>query len=62
MVLWGWAGSFHSRPLAIYAIAVMVAFHIRVVHYEEPWLARTHGAAWARYKAEVPRWLVRGAR
>jgi protein-S-isoprenylcysteine O-methyltransferase Ste14 len=25
---------------------------------EEPWLARTHGAAWDEYKSKVPRWLM----
>ena len=58
LILWGWAAGFHSRALAIYVAAVMVAFHLRVVFGEEPWLARTHGEAWHRYKAAVPRWLV----
>lgn len=58
LVLWGWALGFRSRPLAIYALAVMVLFHFRVVFGEEPWLARTHGEAWVRYKAQVPRWLA----
>ena len=34
-----------------------LAFHLRVVLFEEPWLARTHGAAWDAYRARVPRWL-----
>ena len=58
LILWGWAAGFHSRALAIYVAAVMVAFHLRVVFGEEPWLAQTHGEAWHRYKAAVPRWLV----
>jgi hypothetical protein len=33
-------------------------FHLRVVFGEEPWLARTHGAAWTEYRARVPRWLL----
>ena len=53
----GWALGFHSRSLAIYAFGVMLAFHLRVVFGEEPWLARTHGEKWERYKAEVPRWF-----
>ncbi len=57
LVLWGWTLGFHSRPLAIYALAVMAAFHLRVVFGEEPWLARTHGQEWDRYKARTPRWL-----
>jgi len=62
LILWGWAAGFRSRPLAVYALAVMAAFHLRVVLGEEPWLARTHGAAWARYRADVPRWLPLGRR
>lgn len=57
LILCGWALAFWSRPLAIYAIVVMTAFHLRVVFGEEPWLARTHGTDWEHYKAHVPRWL-----
>jgi protein-S-isoprenylcysteine O-methyltransferase Ste14 len=57
LVLWGWALGFGSRPLVTYALAFMLVFHLRVVFVEEPWLARTHGEAWDRYKARVPRWL-----
>jgi hypothetical protein len=32
----------------IYAIAVMLAFHLRVVVGEEPWLARRYGEEWMR--------------
>ncbi len=39
LVLCGWALGFRSRSLGIYAIAVVFAFHLRVVLYEEPWLA-----------------------
>jgi len=35
----------------------MVAFHLRVVFGEEPWLARKNGERWVQYKAQVPRWL-----
>jgi protein-S-isoprenylcysteine O-methyltransferase Ste14 len=57
LVLWGWALAFHSTRLAIYAAIVMFAFHLRVVLNEEPFLARTHGEKWLRYRAQVPRWL-----
>ena len=57
LVLAGWAIAFHSRALGIYAVAVAVAFHLRVVLGEEPWLARTHGEKWSHYKQQVPRWL-----
>jgi protein-S-isoprenylcysteine O-methyltransferase Ste14 len=57
LVLWGWALGFRSPSLAIYALGVTLAFHLRVVFSEEPWLARTHGEKWTRYKDQVPRWL-----
>jgi len=57
LVLGGWALGFRSRPLALYALMVMLVFHLRVVLYEEPWLARTHGDKWTNYRAHVPRWL-----
>jgi protein-S-isoprenylcysteine O-methyltransferase Ste14 len=57
LILWGWALAFQSRPVAIYALCVMLAFHLRVVLNEEPFLARTHGDVWERYRARVPRWL-----
>ena len=59
LILCGWVLAFRSWVLAVYAAVVVLAFHLRVVFYEEPWLARTHGDAWLRYKAEVPRWVGR---
>ena len=57
LVLSGWALTFRSAGLAVYAIVVALGFHVRVVLGEEPWLARTHGEQWLQYKASVPRWL-----
>ena len=57
LTLVGWAIGFRSRWLLLYALAMMVAFHLRVVLAEEPWLARTHRKEWPRYAAGVPRWL-----
>jgi protein-S-isoprenylcysteine O-methyltransferase Ste14 len=57
LVLLGWAVSFGSPALYIYALLVVTAFHIRVVRGEEPWLARTHGSDWQRYVSQVPRWF-----
>lgn len=57
LILLGWAASFRVPGLAIYALAVMVAFHLRVVLGEEPWLARTHGTAWIEYTHRVRRWF-----
>lgn len=59
LIVIGWALGFRSRGLAMYALLLLVAFHLRVILGEEPWLARTHGAAWDAYKARVPRWLGR---
>jgi protein-S-isoprenylcysteine O-methyltransferase Ste14 len=57
LVLSGWALAFRARPLAIYAAVVAIAFHLRVVFGEEPWLAQRYGDEWIRYRARVPRWL-----
>jgi protein-S-isoprenylcysteine O-methyltransferase Ste14 len=48
-----------SAALAAYAAAVATAFHLFVVLYEEPALARSFGDAYARYRARVPRWVGR---
>ncbi len=57
LVLLGWAVSFSSVGLLAYALIVIVAFHLRVVFGEEPWLARTHGSEWEQYSTRVPRWF-----
>ncbi len=57
LVLLGWAVGFRSSTLWLYMLLVALAFHLRVVYGEEPWLARTHRQEWDRYRARVPRWL-----
>ena len=57
LILGGWAVGLESRPLAVYATGVAVAFHLRVLLHEEPFLTRTHGQAWTTYRARVGRWL-----
>ncbi len=57
LVLLGWAIGFWSATLLLYALAVTVAFHLRVVFGEEPWLARKHRDEWQRYVRRVPRWV-----
>jgi protein-S-isoprenylcysteine O-methyltransferase Ste14 len=59
MLVGGWALLFRSAPLALYAAGLLVAFHLRVVLGEEPWLARRHGPAWQAYADRVPRWVGR---
>ena len=57
LILIGWAVGYRSVGLAIYAAVIAVVFHVRVIVHEEPFLARTHGEAWTRYRARVPRWI-----
>lgn len=57
LVLAGWALGFRSWVLAIYAAAVAIAFHLRIVFSEEPQLAQSHARDWPRYAARVPRWF-----
>jgi len=57
LILIAWAAGFRSRALTIYAIAAAIAFHLRVVFGEEPWLVRRYGEEWNRYRVRVPRWF-----
>jgi protein-S-isoprenylcysteine O-methyltransferase Ste14 len=57
LILLGWAWCFWSLLLAIYAMVVSVAFHIRVLIGEEPRLTLAFGEAWDAYRTKVPRWL-----
>ena len=57
LILCGWALTFSSLALWVYAAGVALAFHLRVVFYEEPWLARAHGDEWLAYRGRVRRWL-----
>ncbi|MBE2180764.1 MAG: isoprenylcysteine carboxylmethyltransferase family protein [Chthoniobacterales bacterium] len=41
-----------------YAILVPVAFHLRVVLYEEKEMARLFGSEWNSYRHAVPRWGI----
>ena len=56
-ILCGWALLFASRTLWTYGAFVAIGFHLRVIAFEEPWLARTHGVEYATYRARIPRWL-----
>jgi protein-S-isoprenylcysteine O-methyltransferase Ste14 len=59
IVVAGFAFGYHTVALWIYAAAVALTFHLRVIIYEEPWLARTFGAEWVAYRGRVPRWFGR---
>src|SRR6187549_1257808 len=54
LILLGWAIAFAVPGMFLYALAIAVAFHLRVVFGEEPWLARTHGTRWQEYAGRVP--------
>jgi protein-S-isoprenylcysteine O-methyltransferase Ste14 len=55
----GIALTFASPIVAWYAVFLMAVFHVRVVRFEEPWLARTFPDDWRRYAAGVRRWWPR---
>jgi protein-S-isoprenylcysteine O-methyltransferase Ste14 len=57
LIVIGWAAGFRSTPLGLYGVGLGIAFHLRVVLGEEPWLARTFGPEWDRYRRSVPRWI-----
>ncbi|MGZ5038832.1 MAG: methyltransferase family protein [Usitatibacter sp.] len=48
-----------SPAVAAYAALIAIAFHLRVVFYEEPVLAREFPEDWPAYAASVSRWLPR---
>lgn len=56
-VVIGWAIWFRSGPLVIYAVALAVAFDLRIRLYEEPRLRRGFADEWREYEAAVPRWV-----
>jgi protein-S-isoprenylcysteine O-methyltransferase Ste14 len=55
----GWALVMGSRWLAAYAVVLAIAFHLRVVLYEEPRLRRHFPEEWDAYAAAVSRWWPR---
>jgi protein-S-isoprenylcysteine O-methyltransferase Ste14 len=58
-IVLGLSLAFTSALLALYALVIALAFHLRVVLHEEPWLRRQFGADWDAYARAVPRWLPR---
>lgn len=59
ILLSGWSLSIGSPVIAGYAVALAVAFQLRVMLSEEPTLARKYPDDWPAYAARVPRWLPR---
>jgi protein-S-isoprenylcysteine O-methyltransferase Ste14 len=57
LILTGWSVTFGLTALWVYSVMVAIAFHVRVVVAEEPFLARTQGARWSEYRRTVRRWF-----
>ncbi|MCR4300313.1 MAG: isoprenylcysteine carboxylmethyltransferase family protein [Sulfuricaulis sp.] len=55
----GWAIVAGSPLLAVYVLCLAVAFHLRVLFQEEPWLAKQFGPEREDYSTHVPRWVPR---
>lgn len=56
-VILGWALSFWSLKLLLYAVCVGTIFHLFIVLYEEPHLRKTFGVTYGEYCSQVRRWL-----
>lgn len=59
LLLAGWSLLAASPLLMAYTMVVAIAFHLRVVLYEEPTLLGLFGEEWMSYVTSVPRWLPR---
>ncbi len=59
LALMGEALLFESINLTLYALLVLLAFHLRVVYYEEPVLRQSFGEGFEKYCRVVPRWIFR---
>ncbi len=57
LLLAGEAFYFWSWPLAVYALIVLLAFHLFILFHEEPRLRRVFGAEYDMYSAHVRRWI-----
>jgi len=58
-VIAGWSLLYASAWMAFYLAFLAVAFHLRVILHEEPWLHRQFGVEWEEYVGAVSRWLPR---
>jgi protein-S-isoprenylcysteine O-methyltransferase Ste14 len=59
VAIFGWALWYWSGRVVLYGAFVALAFHARVLLYEEPVLSRAFGADFDSYRARVPRWFPR---
>lgn len=55
-ILLGWTGLAGSLWILLYAAALFLAFHLRIVLYEEKEMQRLFPEDWPRYRRHVPRW------
>ena len=55
-MIWGEGLWWRSGAVVVYGYCIAVAFHLRVLFFEEPWLARTFPAEWERYRTAAKRW------
>ena len=53
----GWSVIAGSLLLLGYALFLVVAFHLRIVLYEEPKLSQLFPTDWPHYSSKVNRWL-----
>lgn len=58
-VVIGQAVLFQSKPVAMYAVALWLAFYTFVLVYEEPTLRKQFGTEYDDYRQRVPRWIPR---
>jgi protein-S-isoprenylcysteine O-methyltransferase Ste14 len=59
LIVLGEAWLFMSLPLLEYAGAMAIFFHLFLIGYEEPALARRFGRTYLAYRQMVPRWIPR---
>jgi len=57
LVIAGQAWLFHSPPIAIYMVCMLLTAHLFVLFYEEPTLRKQFGEEYDRYRETVPRWI-----
>ena len=56
-IVMGEAFFFESKAIFIYAVLLMMLFHLVVVLLEEPHLKKKYGAKYEAYLKQVPRWF-----
>lgn len=59
LVIIGESVLFESTRLFVYALLLLLVFHLFVIYYEEPGLREKFGEAYEQYCRTVPRWMPR---